>query len=327
MTRRCGVVVTRAVALVVGVARIVKLAVGKRQADGHGSGMMAQGLRPWARAALAKKNIRKRGQAMNLLITGAASGIGAAIAAMALRHGHRVVAADMNAEALAARWGGQANVQCRVLDVRSAEAWQALVQDLEQGGFAIDVLMNVAGVLRSGQTGELRPADIALTLDVNVKGVMLGANAVAAVMKPRRRGHIINIGSIASLYATPGTTTYAASKFAVRGFSIAAAGDLRPHGIAVTLFGPGPVKTDMLEQQRGDPDAALTFSGGRALSPDEVAAAILGPVLKKRPVEYYLPFQDSVLGKVCNAFPVFFLGQVDRARERGRRNFSSSDYR
>ncbi|MFN3586676.1 MAG: SDR family oxidoreductase [Moraxellaceae bacterium] len=264
---------------------------------------------------------------MNLLITGAASGIGAAIAAMALRHGHRVVAADMNAEALAARWGGQANVQCRVLDVRSAEAWQALVQELEQGGFAIDVLMNVAGVLRSGQTGELRSADIELTLDVNVKGVMLGANAVAAVMKPRRRGHIINIGSIASLYATPGTTTYAASKFAVRGFSIAAAGDLRPHGIAVTLFGPGPVKTDMLEQQRGDPDAALTFSGGRALSPDEVAAAILGPVLKKRPVEYYLPFQDSVLGKVCNAFPLFFLGQVDRARERGRRNFSSRNYR
>ncbi|MDO8266869.1 MAG: SDR family oxidoreductase [Moraxellaceae bacterium] len=264
---------------------------------------------------------------MKMLITGAANGIGAAITAMAVRHGHEVVAADLDLPGLQARWVGQPGVQCRALDVRRADAWQSLVEALEQGGFAIDVLINVAGVLRSGQTGELRPEDIDLTLDVNVKGVMLGANAVARVMKTRRRGHIINIGSIASLYATPGTTTYAASKFAVRGFSIAAAGDLSPYGIAVTLFGPGPVKTDMLEQQRGDPDAALTFSGARALSADEVAAAILGPVLKKRPIEYYLPFQESVLGKVCNAFPAFFLGQIEKARVRGQRNFTSGQYR
>jgi len=264
---------------------------------------------------------------MRMLITGAANGIGAAITAMAAHQGHDIVAVDLNLEALKQRWGHHPAVQCRALDVRRAEAWQTLVQELEQGGFAIDVLINVAGVLRSGQTGELRPEDIDLTLDVNVKGVMLGANTVAPAMKARRRGHIINIGSIASLYATPGTTTYAASKFAVRGFSIAAAGDLSPYGVAVTLFGPGPVKTDMLEQQRGDPDAALTFSGARALSAEEVAAAILGPVLKKRPVEFYLPFRDSVLGKVCNAFPSFFLSQVEKARVRGQRNFTSDLYR
>lgn len=264
---------------------------------------------------------------MNLLITGAATGIGAAITAMAVRQGHEVVAADLNFEALQRRWAGFPTVQCRALDVRRPEAWAQLVRELEQAGFAIEVLINVAGVLRSGQTGELRPEDIELTLDVNVKGVMLGANAVAPAMKARHRGHIINIGSVASLYATPGTSTYAASKFAVRGFSIAAAGDLRPYGVAVTLLGPGPVKTDMLEQQRGDPDAALTFSGARALDADEVAAAVLGPVLRKRSVEFYLPFRDAVLGKISNAFPAFFLSQIEKARERGRRHFDSDLYR
>jgi len=263
------------------------------------------------------------GAMKRMLITGAAHGIGAATTATAVQMGHEVIAADLDVEALKGRWERQPNVRCVRLDVTQASSWTQLVGELGE----LDVLINVAGVLRSGQTGELKQSDIDLTLDVNVKGPMYGTNAVAGGMKRRRCGHIINIGSIASLYATPGTTVYATSKFAVRGFSIAAAGDLRPFGVAVTLVGPGPVKTAMLEQQRGDVDAALTFSGSRALSPDEVAAAILGPVLRKRPVEYYLPAREELLGKICNAFPRFFLGQVDRARERGKKNFHADSYR
>jgi 3-oxoacyl-[acyl-carrier protein] reductase len=213
-----------------------------------------------------------------------------------------------------------------VLDVTQASAWQALVDTLESDGIALDVLINAAGVLRSGQAGELRPQDIDLMFGVNVRGVIYGTNAVAAAMKRRRRGHIVNIGSTASLYPTPGTTVYAATKFAVRGFSIAAAGDLRPHGIAVTLFGPGPVKTRMLEQQRGDSDASLTFSGARALAPQEVADAMFGVVLRKRPVEYFMPFGDEVMGKLCNVFPRFFLSQIARARRNGQRNFTSAEF-
>ncbi|WP_449424792.1 SDR family oxidoreductase [Rhodanobacter lindaniclasticus] len=127
-----------------------------------------------------------------------------------------------------------------------AAAWQVLVAKIEREVGALDVLIYVAGVLRSGQTGELEPADIDLTLDVNVRGTIYGCNAVAAVMKPRRRGHLINIGSVASLYATPVIYDVRGQQVRRRGFSIAAAGEfLRPHGIAVTLFGPGPVKTAM----------------------------------------------------------------------------------
>lgn len=263
---------------------------------------------------------------MTILITGAASGIGAAITEAAAARGHRVIAADLDQTALEARWQNNTSVTAETLDVRSAEAWTELNQRLTQGGEQIDVLINVAGVLRSGQAGELKPEDVDLMIDVNVKGVIFGTNAMAPAMVKRKSGHIINVGSIAALYPTPGTTVYAASKFAVRGFSLAAAGDLKPHGVAVTLFGPGPVKTAMLELQRGDADAALTFSRGRALAPEEVAAAILGPVLKKRPLEYYLPWPDGLLGKLCNSFPPIFFSQLERARKQGTKNFGSDAF-
>lgn len=263
---------------------------------------------------------------MNLLITGAASGIGAATTAQAVAQGHTVIATDNNAATLKARWDDQPKVRCETLDVSSQQSWDELLARLDAEQIQIDVLMNIAGVLRSGATGELSEADIALQLDVNVKGVMLGTNALAARMKQRGAGHIINVGSVASLVAAPGITVYAASKFAVRGFSIAAAGDLRDHGVAVSLVGPGPVKTAMLDQQRDDPNAALTFSGGGALTPEQVAAAILGPVLKKRPLEHYLPRSDAWQARLANIWPSFLLSQVRRARERGLKQFHDPNF-
>ena len=261
-----------------------------------------------------------------IIVTGAANGIGAAITELALQQGHYVIATDLSYPALKAKWANTLNIRVFSVDVRQSAAWSYLIESLEKEGIEPDVLINVAGVLRTGITGELTQEDIDLTLDVNVKGVINGTNAVATGMRRRGHGHIINVGSVASLYPTPGTTLYATSKFAVRGFSLAAAGDLRPYGIAVTLFGPGPVKTDMLEQQRWDENAALTFSGKRALSKEEVAAAILGPVLKKRPLEYFLPFKDELLGKISNAFPGFFLSQLNAARRRGMRHFSDRHF-
>ncbi|CAN7144249.1 SDR family oxidoreductase [Pseudomonas sp. LjRoot71] len=265
---------------------------------------------------------------MNLLITGAASGIAACMAELAIKQGHRVIAADVDEAALTSRWQHQAKVTCIKLDVRSQDSWDRLLAQLDEQRCPADVLINVAGVLRSGRVGELQLDDIELMLDVNVKGVILGTNAVAASMIARGyAGHIINIGSLASLYATPGTTIYATSKYAVRGFSIAAAGDLKPHGIAVSLVGPGPVKTAMLELQRGDEKAALTFSGARALTPEEVASAVLGPVMRKRPLEQFIPWHEGLLGKLCSIAPGLFLRMTKQAAERGKKHFTADSYR
>ncbi|MCH8499401.1 MAG: SDR family oxidoreductase [Marinobacter sp.] len=265
---------------------------------------------------------------MLLLVTGAANGIGACIVEQAVHAGHQLIATDMDGTALAARWGEHPSVRCATLDVRQEAQWQSLFKGLDHERLTVDVLINVAGVLRSGRTGELVGDQVALTLDVNVKGVIFGTNAAAAHMiSAGRRGQIINIGSVASLCPVPGNAVYATSKFAVRGFSIAAAGDLRPYGIAVSLVGPGPVKTAMLEQQRGDENSALTFAGSRALTPAEVAKAVLGPVMKQRPLEYYLPWQDGLLGRVSNAAPGLFLRMAHYASKRGHKNFESDNFR
>lgn len=259
---------------------------------------------------------------MKILITGANRGIGATLAQVALAQGHEVVALGRTREALEARWENHDEVVCDTLEVTSADNWKAIVE--RHAPF--DVLVNMAGVLYSGQTGKLSTDEIDTMIDVNVKGVMYGANAAAESMKQQGHGHIINVGSAASLFAVPGNTVYAATKFAARGFSIAAAGDLKPYGIAVTLVGPAAVKTDMLEKQRGDVDAALTFAGKRALSPEEVASAILGPVLKHRPVEYFIPRSDEWLGKFSTVFPKTFLKLAERARAKGEKNFNSKRY-
>lgn len=260
---------------------------------------------------------------MRILITGAAAGIGAAIAEHALRAGHAVLAADLDPDALKTRWSKHDGITVHTMDVRDAAQWTSLFDTLDE---PVDVLINVAGVLRPGHTGELDVADVTLQLDVNVRGVIVGTDAAARHMKPRGQGHIINIGSTASLYPTPGNTVYSATKHAVRGFSLAAAGDLRPHGIAVSLVGPTAVRTAMLEVQRGRRESALTFAGKRALSADEVAAAVIDKVLKEQPLECYLPSSEGLVGKFATTMPGMFLKQVEKARAKGEANARKSDY-
>lgn len=263
---------------------------------------------------------------MRILITGAANGIGAAVAHQALAAGHELIATDANKDALQEKWGSS-DARLMQLDVRDAGAWETVIADVENNLGPIDVLINIAGVLRTGATGELVPEDVKLTFDVNVNGVIFGTNAIAKYMRQRKAGHIVNVGSLASLYAVPGLTVYSASKYAVRGFSLAAAADLLPDGVAVTVVGPGAVKTAMLDQQRGDPNAALTFSGSRAFSPEEIAEAILGPVLKKRPLDFYLPWSQGLQGKISNVFPGLLFGQMKRLRKKGESHFQANEFK
>ncbi|UJF25273.1 SDR family oxidoreductase [Suttonella sp. R2A3] len=259
---------------------------------------------------------------MKILITGANRGIGASLVTLASEQGHEIIALGRDLTALKQQYANNPKVSCDQLDVCDTAQWRKVIERHTP----FDVLINVAGVLFSGVTGELKVEEVSAMLDVNVKGTIFGTNAAAASMKQQESGHIINIGSTAALFPTPGTPVYAASKFAVRGFSLAAAGDLKPYGISVSLMNPCAVKTDMLEQQRGDKNAALTFSGKRALTSEEVAQAILGPVLHHKPLEYFLPKSDGWLGKLSNVWPRLFLQLAKKARTQGEKNFHSDKF-
>ncbi len=255
----------------------------------------------------------------NFLVTGAASGIGAELSRRLLARGDRVCACDLNEAAMATlQDSAESSDQLRLakLDVRDAGAWRQVVEDLIAAWGRIDVLANVAGVLKENWVADATAADVDFQFDINVKGTIFGMQAVLPPMLAQAQGHIINIASLAGLSPIPGLGLYSASKFAVRGYSLAAGMELAPRGIAVTAVCPDAVQTPMLDIQKGKPQAALTFSGPRALTVTEVVDAILGPVLRDRPLEIALPGWRGASAKFANAFPALgakALGWFSRA--------------
>jgi NAD(P)-dependent dehydrogenase (short-subunit alcohol dehydrogenase family) len=242
-----------------------------------------------------------------ILITGSASGIGRHLAGALSRRGHGIVASDVDITALERRaaedrWD-PTQVRLAKLDVRDAEAWEEALDLAEREHGGLDVVMNVAGVLVPGWAKDVRPEDIDFVLGVNVKGTMLGTRAAARRFLVKGKGHIVNFGSLASLAPVPGLGLYAASKFAVRGFSLAAAMELEKDNIAVTLVMPDAVQTPMLDMQVDHEEAAMTFSGPRPLTVEDIERAVVEKVLPERPLELTLPLSRGLLARAANTAP------------------------
>jgi 3-oxoacyl-[acyl-carrier protein] reductase len=255
------------------------------------------------------------------LVTGAASGIGRALADAIVLRGDRLLATDrdlagLTAHAEQAHWPSD-RVLVRRLDVTDAIAWDAAVAAADRHLGGVDVLCNVAGYLLPGWVHEVDAEAVDRHFDVNVKGVVHGMSAVLPSMLLRGRGHIVNVASLAALAPVPGIALYSASKFAVRAYSLAAAQELRGKGIAVTVVCPDAVRTPMLDLQRDYEQAALTFSG-RVLEPGEVVDAILGEVIANRPLEVFLPRHRGWLARVGDLWPRGALALAPVLRRRGR---------
>ncbi len=210
-----------------------------------------------------------------MLLTGCASGIGRHLTGALSARGTRLLATDLDeaalgGEAVARRWD-PARVALHRLDVRREDDWEAALDAAARvhGSPSTIAVMNIAGYLQPAYVADIATRDVDHHFDVNAKGVVLGTSAAARRMIPARAGHIINIGSLASLAPVPGLSLYCASKFAVRGFTLAAA--LEPcarHGVAVTLVMPDAVETPMLDKQvdyAGGGDDVLGRAGPRRL--------------------------------------------------------------
>lgn len=240
-----------------------------------------------------------------ILITGAASGIGRALTGRLANAGHRIVATDVNEGGLteAARdegWPAD-RVVVSPLDVRDAAAWERACALTEERFGPLEVLLNVAGYLKPGYAHAEAASEVERHIDINVKGTLHGTMAAARRMVARRSGHIVNMASLAGLAPIPGLALYSASKFAVRGFSLAVAAELKPHNVQITVICPDAVKTPMLDKQVDFPEAALTFSG-RQLTPEEVCDAVVD-ALKRRPLEVFLPRSRGRLAQLASLAP------------------------
>jgi 3-oxoacyl-[acyl-carrier protein] reductase len=259
------------------------------------------------------------------IVSGAASGIGRHMAQALHRAGHRLVLVDIDEAGLdrTAALGGferDSAVWQRRLDVRDAAGWAETAAGTVERFGHVDYLFNIAGYLRPGNVHEMSPELFALHLDVNAKGVMFATRAVTPLMIARGSGHVLNVASIAGLSHVPGLSAYCASKHAVRGFSLAIAHELRPHGVHVTVLCPDAVETPMLALQEAYPEAAMTFGAGRGLTLTEVESAVFR-AMRDRPLEVVLevPGSGRALGaKLSNLFPSLTAKFASRIIQKGK---------
>ncbi len=203
------------------------------------------------------------------LVTGASSGIGAAVVRALSTRGVTVHAAARRAERLEALAAETGCVPV-VLDLRDT---RALYDRL--GGLEVDILINNAGLGRGfGALFEVAPEDIDVTLQTNVLAAVHVVRATLPGMVERKRGHIVNVGSIAGLYPIK-SSLYGASKGAVHLLSQNLRVELQGSGVRVTEICPGRVETEFFEIAVGEEAAKKAYEGFEVLVPDDVADAIL----------------------------------------------------
>lgn len=239
-----------------------------------------------------------------MVLTGAAGGIGHHLATCLYARGHRLWLTDLDLSALrtAAQKSGlddDQRVCMSALDVRDPHAWNHLAQCVIERFGRIDVLFNIAGVMRAEPITEASDASVDLHFDINAKGAVHGTRAVAKLMIKQGDGHIVNLSSLMGIAALPGFALYSASKHAVRGFSIATALELRPFGVAVTVVCPDAVQTSMLDAQLDSDAARIAFSGPSPLTKEEITDAILDQALPDRPLEITIAPKRSGRALLC----------------------------
>ena len=205
------------------------------------------------------------------LITGASSGIGAAVARRFAEEGAGLVLAARRAdrlEALAAELRGlDAQVLVRPADVTQEDQVVALFADAE--AFApVDILVNNAGVAVHKPTLDVTLEDWRRVVDINLTAAFLCAREAMRAMKTRGRGKIINIGSLSAQMPRPDTIAYATTKFGVEGMTRSLALDGREHGVTASIIHPGVTQSDLAA------DARDLRPGPNMMAGESVAAAV-----------------------------------------------------
>lgn len=184
--------------------------------------------------------------ALHIVGTGGARGIGAATARLLAADGAKILITDVvddEGEALARELGPR--VGYRRLDVTRPEDWDAAIAEAEATFGAVDSLFNNAGILSFGSVLDCTPETFRRVVDVNLVGAFLCIRAVAPAMIRAGGGVIVDTSSTAGLMGYGGIAAYSASKWGLRGLTKAAALDLAPHGIRVHSLHPGPIRTPM----------------------------------------------------------------------------------
>ena len=224
------------------------------------------------------------------VVTGAASGIGRALAVELARCGCHLALVHVNVDGLRkveeelSLLGRR--VSAHVVDVSNSEQMQNLPAEVLREHDRVDMLINNAGVSLAGPFESFSMADLDWIVNINLWGVIHGCKFFLPLFRQRGAGHIVNIASDFGLFGLPTKTAYCATKFAIRGFSEALRAELYGSGIHLTCVYPGAVDTELirasrtLESQKRDLEAA--FVAQRGTPAEKVAQKIIRGIQKRR---------------------------------------------
>jgi NAD(P)-dependent dehydrogenase (short-subunit alcohol dehydrogenase family) len=267
-----------------------------------------------------------------VLITGAASGIGRAVAGAAARDGAQLLLTDRNepllravADELAA--AGARIGLARAADVADLEQVRALAAAVHAEGGSVDIVMNVAGIAAWGTVDRLEHRHWQSMIDVNLMGpIHVIESFVPAMIEAGRGGHLVNVSSAAGLIGLPWHAAYSASKFGLRGLSEVLRFDLRRHRIGVSLVCPGGVHTPLTDtiEIAGVDQTGKSFTRlqarfrKRAISPEQAAEAILAGVRRNRYLVYTSRDIQAIhmLQRVCPPAYALIMRGMNRAMTR-----------
>jgi len=222
-------------------------------------------------------NTPQRLQGRHALVTGAARGIGFAIAERFTAEGARVTLVDVLEDAGRESARRLTNATFAVADVSNAGDVRRIVDDALARGGRIDILVNNAGILHASEFLELKEEDFDRVLRVNVKSMFLMGQAVAKSMVAAGvHGAIVNMSSVNAVLAIPTQVPYTVSKGAVGQLTKVMALALAPHGIRVNAIGPGTIATEMTKGLQTDEAARKRIMSrtplGRLGEPSEIAS-------------------------------------------------------
>jgi NAD(P)-dependent dehydrogenase (short-subunit alcohol dehydrogenase family) len=223
------------------------------------------------------------------VVTGAASGIGRALAVDLAKLGAQLALADVNSAGLEETRGmlGDAVARTYTVDVSKAAAVEDFARAVECDFGRAQLLVNNAGVALMGTLAEVSLEDMAWLMGINFWGVVHGCKFFLPLLQREKDAHIVNLSSIFGLIGPPGQTAYAASKFAVRGFSESLREELRETGVRVTSVHPAGIATPIAETARAGrgvttaarQEAEEYFKKVAVISPQEASSVIIKGVL------------------------------------------------
>lgn len=262
-----------------------------------------------------------------VVITGAASGIGRALAIRLAQEPIAGIAiSDVNREGLAEteRSINKSNlrVTTHIVDVADEEQMRRFVEAVVERHERVTHVINNAGVALGGNVRDVSFEDIRWLMNINFWGVVYGTKLFLPILEKQKSAHIVNISSVFGLIAPPGQAAYAASKFAVRGFSEALRHELEKTNIRISIVHPGGIKTNIANNSRLGAGVRLTeserrekveqFNRNLARTTPEQAAEIIVKGIKARQSRIVIGSDARALSFFGRLFPRRYFSVINR---------------